>query len=48
MGDISNIPEFKDIFLCDCAMAFPFHMVDDSIPENMSYEKYSLEFISTF
>ena len=29
-------------------MAFPFHMVDDLIPENTSQEKYSLDFISTF
>ena len=29
-------------------MAFPFHMVNDLIPENTSQEKYSLEFISTF
>ena len=29
-------------------MASPFHMVDDIIPENMLYEKYSLEFISKF
>ena len=25
-----------DIFLGDCAMAFPFHVVDDFIPENTS------------
>ena len=29
-------------------MAFPFHVVDDFIPENTSKEKYKLEFISTF
>ena len=30
-------------------MTFPSHVVDDFIPEkNMSHEKYSLEFISTF
>ena len=29
-------------------MAFPFHMVDDFIPENTSEEKYSLEIISPF
>ena len=26
----------QDIFLGDCAMAFPFHVVDDFIPENTS------------
>ena len=29
-------------------MAFPFHVVDDLIPENTSQEKYQLEFRSTF
>ena len=35
-----NISELKTFFLGDCAMAFPFHVVDDFIPENTSKEKY--------
>ena len=37
---IWNIPELKDIFLGDCAMAFLFHVVDDFIPKNKPYEIY--------
>ena len=48
ISGIGNIPEFKDIFLDDCAMAFTFHEVNDLIPENTSYETYSFEFISIF
>ena len=44
-----NDSELKDIFLGDCAMTFPSHVVDDFIPQkNTSHEKYLLEFISTF
>ena len=43
-----NIPEPTDIFLGDCAMAFPFHVLDDLNFEITSYDKYSSEFISTF
>ena len=38
----------SDIFLGYCPIAFPFHVVDDFIPENKSQEKCSLEIISTF
>ena len=31
-----GIWNISDIFLGDCAMAFPFHVVDDFIPENTS------------
>ena len=34
-NDRWNNPELKDIFLGDCAMAFPIHVVDDSIPEKI-------------
>ena len=48
ISGIWNNPELKYIFLGDCAMAFTFHEVYNFIPENMRYEKYSLEFIFTF
>ena len=41
--------ELEDIFLGDCAMTFPSHVVDDFVfPKYTLQEKYSLEFISTF
>ena len=36
---IWNISELRH-FLGDCALAFPFHVVDNFIPENAKQKKY--------